>query len=177
MKQEIWKPVSGFEGYYEVSNCGRVRSLARVVKRGNHLCPVAEKVLKPIKIGPAKPYPSVKLCKDGGERVGKLHRLVAEAFLGKPPEGKRLVLHIDGDCTNNHVDNLRWGSQAENVADTARHGARTGRKTLLTLKQFIGIYYSDATLRELTDRFGVHPVYCSKLRNGHTPFPKPKRCA
>lgn len=112
--KEIWMPISGFEGLYEVSNLGRVKSLERVnyYPDGRIHQRKKEKLLstKPDKRG----YISVVLCKDGKIYPHCLHRLVAEAFIPNP-EGKPNVDHIDTNPSNNMVDNLRWVTQQENA--------------------------------------------------------------
>ncbi|MGP3775199.1 HNH endonuclease [Streptomyces sp. SDT5-1] len=66
-------------------------------------------------------YPRVTLCVDGKQCSYRVHRLVALVFLGPAPDGKPCVLHGDGIQVNNHLWNLRWGSHAENMADSLRH--------------------------------------------------------
>lgn len=120
---EVWLPVVGFEGYYEVSNYGDVRSIDRQVTDGRWF-----------KGKIRKPYPStsaghlmVSLYRGSEEHKWMVHRLVAFAFIGHPPEGKPYALHGDGNQLNNHVSNLRWGSQKENMADAMKHGTTTPR--------------------------------------------------
>lgn len=113
MFHEEWRPVAGFEGLYEVSDHGRVRS----VRAGNHVNKRLQgKVLKERtnKVG----YPVVSLYR-GGKATRKertVHRLVLEAFVGPAPDGCE-VLHGDGTKINNHLSNLRWGTRSENMRD------------------------------------------------------------
>ena len=100
--QEIWKDISGFEGFYEISSYGRVRS----VKSG--------KILSTSKCGGCRGYLSVCLSKNG-KRYGKLvHRLVAEAFI-PAVEGLSEVNHKDEDKTNNRVENLEFCDHKYNM--------------------------------------------------------------
>ena len=100
--QEIWKDISGFEGVYEISSYGRVRS----VKSG--------KILSTSKCGGCRGYLSVCLSKNG-KRYGKLvHRLVAEAFI-PAVEGLSEVNHKDEDKTNNRVENLEFCNHKYNM--------------------------------------------------------------
>ena len=100
--QEIWKDISGFEGFYEISSYGRVRS----VKSG--------KILSTSKCGGCRGYLSVCLSKNG-KRYGKLvHRLVAEAFI-PAIEGLSEVNHKDEDKTNNRVYNLEFCDHKYNM--------------------------------------------------------------
>lgn len=113
MQEEIWKPIQGYEGLYEVSNLGQVKSLKRSVKhskRGMRATPC--KLLKPsiTKTG----YPNVSLCKDGVVAYKSIHRLVAQAFIPNPC-GLPQVNHKDGNRANNLLSNLEWVSVSQNV--------------------------------------------------------------
>lgn len=113
---ERWVPIHGYEGHYEVSSFGRVKSVQRF-RRGKSGCmvPMPEKIMrlsvkKPSASGRTLPYVEVKL-RDGSPRSTRcksflVHRLVAQAFVGELFEGAQ-VDHIDGDHQNNHRDNLR----------------------------------------------------------------------
>lgn len=110
---EIWKDVKGYEGMYQVSDSGRVKSLARTVERSDGTVrPVCEKILT-CSIS-TDGYVQCKLCSDGQYKTVKVHRLVAEAFLPKAEDGFE-VNHIDCDRRNNHVSNLEWMSHGDNV--------------------------------------------------------------
>ena len=104
-EQEIWKPVKDFEGLYEVSNQGRVRSL-------NYRNQNCVKVMSPnlAKNG----YLVARLMKDGRKYHLLLHRLVAQSFIEKA-EGLYVVNHKDENKTNNHVSNLEWCTQKYNM--------------------------------------------------------------
>jgi hypothetical protein len=122
MDIEQWRPIPGYEGRYEVSSHGRVRSLPFQVRnrwgpmvRGGKL-----RTLKPNERG----YLTVELS-DGLSRPAKkvrVHRLVLLAFVGEPPPDKPNGLHEDDDRSNNHVDNLYWGDQSENATDCVDNG-------------------------------------------------------
>ena len=117
---EQWKPVHGYEGIYEVSSHGRVRSLDRTVTYSDgRVCRRKGKILRTTldKYG----YKVVGLCNQGRQKTRTVHSLVAEAFIGTRPEGME-VCHNDGSKTNNHVDNLRYGTSRENALDRLRHG-------------------------------------------------------
>lgn len=116
-----FRPVVGYEGLYEVSNTGIVRSLDRVARAGKGMCLYKGRQLKP-GIGATK-YAHVILCKDGINKVFLVHRLVAMAFL--PTEDYSLnVNHIDGVKTNNNVSNLEWCSFKDNIAHAVATGLR-----------------------------------------------------
>lgn len=107
---EVWKPIPGYEGLYEASDMGRIRSLPRNRAKG--------KILKPY-FNKHNGYMYCGLHKDGKSKTKRLHVLIARAFLGMPNNGfdpNCVVDHIDGDKTNNCVDNLELVTQRENDA-------------------------------------------------------------
>jgi hypothetical protein len=110
-KKEFWKDIKGFEGIYQISNMGNVRSLKRKVK-----CGLGERTIKesPIRFTVRSGYYNVNLRKQG-QRVGKqIHRLVAETFLPNPLN-LPIVNHKDNNPKNNCVKNLEWCTQKHNV--------------------------------------------------------------
>lgn len=122
LPNETWKPVVGYEGLYEVSDHGRVRSLTRKIKCKDGRTQTRKgRVLKANKANNTD-HLFVHLCKDlEGKRSRSVHSLVAEAFLGERPEGLN-VCHWDDVPTNNHVSNLRWGTHSDNQQDRIRNG-------------------------------------------------------
>lgn len=109
--KEIWKDIEDYEGLYQVSNLGRVKSLDRKV---NHI--FGERIVKGIilKHSETTNYNAVMLNKEGIVRKVNIHRLVAKSFIANP-QNKATVNHIDGNKRNNRVDNLEWVTQSENV--------------------------------------------------------------
>jgi hypothetical protein len=118
MEQEKWKPVKGFEGLYEVSNLGRVRSLERITVGINGR--EYKSKGKELKIFSNKGYCYVNLFRNGKINSLKVHRLVAEAFIPNPLN-KPQVDHIDTNKNNNSTDNLRWATHAENMNNELTH--------------------------------------------------------
>lgn len=115
---ELWAPVEGYLGHYEVSNEGRVRSIKRI-----------EPLILKVFLATGTGYPSVSLWIEGkGQRVA-VHRLVALAFVPGWSPGLQ-VRHMDGDRTNNNSNNLQWGTQAENEADKRLHGTNVNANKL-----------------------------------------------
>jgi len=110
---EKWRPVVGYEGGYEASNLGRIRSLKIYRPKLFH------RILK-AGISP-KGYHYVCLRKDGIKKTIAVHKIVLEAFIEVKPVGKQCA-HWDGDPSNNRSDNLRWTTAKENIADRCRHG-------------------------------------------------------
>lgn len=112
MQNEIWKPIIGYEGLYEISSLGRIKRLYREIHRHKMgLLVLRERILSP---GLNKGYPRMILCDAlGGKTNYSIHRLVANAFIPNP-EGKPCIDHINGIRTDNRVENLRWCTIAEN---------------------------------------------------------------
>lgn len=116
---EIWKNIKGYEGLYQVSDIGRVRSLDRYVDRLDHKIFKRGTILKQ---GTHKQgYKLVYLSKDNLSKTVKVHRLVALAFIDKP-KGKNTVNHINSIKYDNRVENLEWLTQGENVSHAVREG-------------------------------------------------------
>ena len=114
-----WCAVTGYEGLYEVSRRGEVRSVRRRGTAGGLLRQWIN----------VKGYPSVKLSKGGHEVTERVHALIAQAFLGPRPVGQQ-VRHLDGVKTNCAVANLHYGTSSENRLDSVGHGSHNNaRKT------------------------------------------------
>lgn len=105
---EQWKPVVGFEGWYEVSDHGNVRSVPRVNAQGKRY---KGRLLSPATV-PRTGIRQVVLFRDGERTSSTVHKLVMNAFVGPAPEGQEIV-HIDGNASNNRRDNLKWGYRSE----------------------------------------------------------------
>lgn len=109
---EEWRDIEGFEGIYQISDCGRVKSLERVVPWGNGTRHIKERYLKPDT--KKNRYQFFHLHPgDGTEKCEHAHRLVAQAFIPNPLH-KKYVNHIDGNKLNNCVSNLEWVTSSEN---------------------------------------------------------------
>ena len=130
--QEIWKDISGYEGLYQVSNCGRVKSLNyNHTKTGKVLCEKHHK----------SNYVTVVLCKNGVNKNKSIHTLVATAFI-ENPNNYPCVNHIDGNKRNNNVSNLEWCTHKQNIEHAIKTGlanhfgmlGRTGVKNTLSKK-------------------------------------------
>ena len=119
---EEWRQVKGYEGYYEVSNLGRVKRTGNKVKRGNHILTVPIRIMKPLDNG--KGYLRVKLTMKNKSRRVMLHRIIADAFIPNP-ESKPNINHINHDRKDNRIENLEWCTQSENVI----HAVKAGRWT------------------------------------------------
>ena len=144
---EEWRPIEGYEGLYEVSNTGQVRSLDRYVKNGHSSYRLQKgRVLSPTK--DRYGYLFVILTCNGKHKMFLVHRLVAQAFILNP-DNLPQVNHKDEDKTNNRVDNLEWcdakynnnyGSRKDKVRDTK---IKNGYWTGLIRKESMKKYYQE----------------------------------
>jgi hypothetical protein len=117
---EIWKPVLGYDGFYEVSDHGSVRSLDRqITYPAGHTANLRGVTLSQ-KLNHY--YMRVELCREGVQRSWCVHRLVCDAFNGEKPSPSAVIRHLNGDAMDNRAENLRWGTPAENTADMMAHG-------------------------------------------------------
>lgn len=132
MKGEIWKDIAGYEGIYQASNLGRVRSLDRIDCRGRTL---KGRMIKPYRDG-KEGYVAISLNKNREENRVKLHRLIASVFIRPPLDGEQ-VNHINGVRDDNHLSNLEWVTCQQNIRHSfdvlnkkpsGGHTGKTGRK-------------------------------------------------
>jgi hypothetical protein len=153
---EQWLNVVGFEGLYEVSNYGQVRS----VKTGQIKKQTVGKIDKRFYLG---------LWINNKQKIVKPHRLVLEAFVGKCPDGMECC-HNDGNAFNNHLNNLRWDTPKNNHADKVKHGTtnrgeRCGTAKL-TLEQVNSIRKDNRLQHVIAEEYGVRQSLISRIKNG-----------
>lgn len=168
---ERWLPVVGFEGAYEVSDLGRVRTVQRLVRSARSrsgLRTVASK-LRSVN-GLLNGYPAVNLSRDGKTKMRPVHTMVLEAFVGPRPSEVHEGCHGDGDPKNNALGNLRWGTKRENKADafmhgTALHGEKCGQAKL-TVAVVMAIKASTLGAALLATQYGVCKQTIRRARNG-----------
>lgn len=125
---EEWRPVVGFEGHYDVSNLGNVRSWKR---RGGGGDWKSERAAQPRPLAPGlnkRGYLSVVLCLEGKTRIFRIHKLVAAEFIGPRPEGMQ-VCHNNGDPGDNRASNLRYDTPKNNSWDKQAHGTQVRGET------------------------------------------------
>jgi len=148
---EIWKDIRGYEGYYQVSDLGNVRSLTREVSKSNggRVVLYGKDMTKKEN---ADSYFQVKLSKDGNYKTRRVHRLVMETF-SPTNENNMEVNHIDLNRTNNCLSNLEWKTHIENV----RHSSDQGR-----YKRY-GERNSNYGGTKLKERFAEHPELALEL--------------
>jgi hypothetical protein len=167
MSEERWLPVVGAEDEYEVSDLGRVRSLDRWVTKSSKV------------VGSYRQWRKGKLLKARTTSSGHslvyigtfgrnylVHRLVLEAFRGKAPAGFE-SLHRNGKPTDCRLENLRWGSRADNVRDVKHHAGRSdGKLRPDDIRDIRGRIGSGEPIREIAVKFGVHRSLIYQIRRG-----------
>lgn len=167
--EEQWKPVVGYEGIYEVSNMGNVRSVKRIKKDtlGRVRC-FPKKVLLPMKNYSG--YMHVSLY-NGGFKKCRVNRLVAEAFIDNP-YNKPFVNHINSIRDDNRSENLEWCTAKENIAHAILSGNKIGVRgeasnlSKLKLSDVIEIRKSNLLLKELAKLYKVSVGTISMIKRG-----------
>lgn len=123
--EEIWRPVVGFEGAYEVSDHGRVRSVDRWVTYTNRWGGTSTTFHHGQILRPGVHVRSGHLHVNLHRKSRYVHQLVLEAFVGPRPDGMRHTRHMNGIPADNRVENLAWGTFSENYLDSVAHGTHT----------------------------------------------------
>lgn len=160
MENETWKDVAGYEGIYKVSNTGNIKRCIsnrcrkeRILKCSNH-----------------RGYKMVTLSKDAVHNRQMLHRLIAIAFIPNP-HSKPFINHIDSNPKNNHVGNLEWCTQSENIRHSFAMGNKSGeRHPMCRLKndEIKHIRASQDPLNEIASRFVISRQIVWRIKSGRT---------
>ncbi len=170
MNKNIWKDIPGYEGRYQASITGKIRSISRPVKGKNpynakpFIRTMAGRILKP-----------GRYCKSGHVSVvlGKktngipVHRLIMKTFEGDCPKGME-VLHINGNPQDNRFENLRYGTRTENILDVYRQGYKWRKLSIDDVEAIrFGIFCGIKGV-ELSKMFGVSQTTISNIKTGNT---------
>ncbi len=164
--EEIWKDIEGYEGYYQVSNMGRVKSLDRVVPHGR--CGTITRKEKILKHGNSKGYDMVVLCVEHKRKAITVHKLVAEAFISKK-ESHMQVNHIDGNPKNNVVSNLEWCTSQENTIHALKNNIiknKFSKKEILEIKHKYN--EENVTRKELAKQYSVNYSSIYRIISGES---------
>lgn len=163
--EEVWKDIPGYEGSYQVSNLGRVKSLPRVVQiPGYGTRTLSEKMLRLSRCTSGHLY--VNLRKDGSTHHSEIHRLVMLAFVGPCPPGME-VCHNDSNPKNNRLDNLRYDTHMNNMIDMSYVGNRSRQK--LSVEDVLVVrerLKRGEVGRRLAEEYGVTPAAISAINRG-----------
>jgi DNA-binding transcriptional regulator YiaG len=169
---EKWLPVVGYEGFYEVSSLGRVRSVDRVTKKKCKTYSVKGKLLKQT-LDSHYPRYQVSLCKAGEEHLSRVHVLVAEAFLGPRPENL-VVCHGARGSLCNEITNLYYGTHKDNAKDKLRDNTDSRGHKHHNVKlteddvRNIRLNKESLTAEEWAKRLGVSRRTVSAAKTGQT---------
>lgn len=153
MEKENWKSIEGYEGYFEVSNYGKIRSLTRQITKSNgKVQKVYGQELRPFirdssKITSVKHY-RIALRLNGEQKKYFVHRLVATAFIRKPKD-KEVINHIDNNGLNNYYKNLEWCTAKENVAHCHNQNRQNAEKVLEAQAKTVSVIKQKKMDREL----------------------------
>ena len=169
MREEIWRDIEGYEGYYMVSNMGNVKSLERTVwdNRGYYKT-IQERILRAGKGSDG--YLQVGIYRERKRKMYLVHRLVASAFC-ENPHGYTEVNHIDEDKTNNCVENLEYCSRSYNLTynDRAKKaGRKAGKKKskpVIAIDKITGLILEFPSAKEAESHTGIaqsHICACCK---------------
>jgi len=161
-RTEVWKDVVGYEGIYQVSNNGRVRSMTRIVVDSigiprKYKGRILSQILN-------ERYYVVSLCHKGDQKNVGIHSLVLESFVGPRPEGMEACHFPDRDVTNNRLENLRWDTHLANQQDKIIHGTSSkGEKNCKAkvtediVRKIRSEYIPGITPRkQLAEKYGIH---------------------
>lgn len=169
--EEVWRDIPGYEGKYQVSNLGQVKSLPRVTTRIERSGKMAfqrirERILKASvnKRG----YWYVVLRANGESVTREVHTLVALAFLGPYPGPGTQVRHLDGDRLNCKAENLCYGTRSENQLDLYRYRGQHHRLSEADARAIRSRLETGETGRDLAKEFGVCESNISAIKHGRT---------
>lgn len=164
---ENWRSLSGFDGYYDVSDLGRIKSLKRqILRRDGSYQSRRESFIKPNTIGTGYSY--VVLSKDGEGKSYLLHRLVAQTFQPNP-HNKPQVSHLDGNLNNNRASNLIWSTQQEIVDRCIESGnfkTASSKKSQNTINEIKRLYLLGYSKSEIGRFVGATPQTVHKYLMG-----------
>lgn len=170
MTKEVWKNIPGYEGKYQASNLGRIKSLERQVRgvcyhTGNEFYrTVKERILRPGKYDKSG---HVSVVLGHGQSSSPVHQLVAEAFLGKCPNGQE-VLHVNGNPTDNRIENLRYGTRIENILDVYHQGKQWKKLSIEDVYNIRFHFLCGFNGKEISKIFGVSENCISQVKNRRT---------
>ena len=164
---EIFKPITGYENSYEISNYGNVKSMKRTYKKGR------SNIMKPSYSNRDKlVYRRVSLFKNSKQSNKYVHRLVAEAFIPNP-KNLKYVNHIDNDGTNNNVSNLEWVTNSENCQHSIMQGRDKPRTDAVKKAQ---LNISKPLLNEISASLGSNYIQHIVVNSRRYILGRCKRC-
>ena len=161
--QEIWKDIPGYEGMYQASNLGRIRSVDRKTAKSNGV--EVHRKSKVLSANIQNGYPHVNL---GANNTFKVHYLVASTFLGERPAHFD-VRHKDGNKHNNRIENLEYGTRSENNLDGYKirgYVCKTQKLNPMMAKEIRNLLKNGESQRKLAKQYGVSKSTIAAIKNG-----------
>lgn len=166
--EEVWKDIPGYEGLYQASNKGLIRSLDKDVWNGHAYYRVPGRIMRP-KIKNSG-YKELVLRKNNKAKSITLHRLICITFNGDRRDEGLIVCHKDGDPLNNSAENLYWATHKQNTQDMIDHGNSTfgkkARHVKLTEKEVLEIFHSTETQKALAEKYNVTRGAIGDIKRG-----------
>lgn len=168
MIEEIWRPVVGYEGWYSVSNLGKIRR--------DRINSYTSGGIMKTRIIIDKGYEQVNLCRDGVRQEFKVHKLVAAAFIGPRPN-KYQINHKNGIKTDNSADNLEYLTASENQLHSVKHGlfqdssgsrnpmAKTNEETVLKIRSEFDGNNRRESAKNLSEKYGIRRADIYRIIN------------
>ncbi len=171
--REEWKFVPGWEGYYSVSNAGNVKSEPRkIIERNSNKSQfIPGRMLKQTLNNIGKLYFRVSLSRNGKIKYAPVHQLVCWAFIGPQEKGQE-VRHLNGNCQDNNLSNLCYGSKSDNMQDAIKHGTfplyEKRPCSVLTKKLALLIASQSGTLADIAKQYNVSMSCVRQIKTGET---------
>lgn len=171
---EEWKSIPGYEGLYEASTHGRIRSLPRIIKTGSGGQHLRDGAVLHRTVG-GSGYATIGLSKDGKVHTTTIHKIVMLTFMGPKPKN-HVICHGDGDRWNNRLGNLRYATNEENAYDRIRHGTaalgsrnRSSKLTEELVAEIKSLHKKNELSRsEIAAKFGVAITTIRGIVTGRT---------
>jgi len=168
----VWKDIPGYEGRYQASSLGRIKSLKREFSRTDWRTgkitkvAVKERILKPGKFNKAGHLSVFLRDKENPNGIGKpVHQLIMRTFIGEPPQGME-ILHINGVSTDNRVENLRYGTRSDNGIDRYRHAGCGLKLTKCDVREIRKLLAKGVQQRQIAQRFNVSDTCIYHIKKG-----------
>lgn len=158
----IYKDIPGYEGLYKVSNFGTVFSYGGKRKFGKITYTFPAKELK---LTISRGYAFVSLSKNSKPKKFGVHHLVLLAFVGKKPFKNAEVRHLDGNPSNNKLENLAYGTKSENMQDAVKHGTLVFSRSNLTEEDVIKIAQDTRKIGDIADSFNTSTTTVINIKN------------
>lgn len=163
--EEVWRDIPGYEGKYQASTLGRIRSVDRVIQQANGISRRWKgRVLKP---AGQRTDPHLRVVLGHGTPGVLVHVLVAATFLGPRPEGYD-TRHLDGNPTNNRLDNLTYGTRTENILDVYSTGRAWRTLTIEQVREIRRRLSAGERAADLAREYGVGDACISAIKHRRT---------